>query len=136
MITAVFVYGTLKQGECRHPLWPAEPLSIQQAWVHGALYGGPEYPAMTPGNDRVLGELWTLQATDMDTVLRVLDEIEGTNQPGRPDMYRRVEIESWSLDDQPLTTAYTYHYAADLARDGFSRLLPADDESFVRWPAQ
>jgi gamma-glutamylcyclotransferase (GGCT)/AIG2-like uncharacterized protein YtfP len=134
MITAVFVYGTLQQGQCRHRLWPAVPLSIEQAWVHGALFDGPEYPAMTAGDDRVLGQVWTLPESEMERVLIELDKIEGTNQAGQQDLYRRVLIETWIPEDQPLVTAYTYLYATDPTLDGFTRRRPAETGCFVNWP--
>ena len=133
MITAVFVYGTLKRGQCRSGLWPAEPLSVQPAWTLGKLFGRSDYPALTAGQDRVLGELWRFPTDDIASVLETLDQIEVTNQPGQDDLYVRVFVETWDLDDQPLEQAYVYHYATDPASDGFVRIEPVDD-GFARWP--
>ena len=118
MITTIFVYGTLKRDQCRSRRWPAEPLSVQQAWSRGALFGRRDYPAMTAGDDRVIGELWRFREPDVRRVLDALDQIEGTNQVAEEDLYRRVVIETWSLDDQPLENAYVYHYARDPCVDG------------------
>jgi len=71
----------------------------------------------------------------MPLVLETLDQIEGTNQVGEDDLYRRVVIESWNLKDQPLEKAYTYQYAVDPIADGFARLQPEDNQALVRWPA-
>ena len=133
MITAVFVYGTLKRGQCRSGLWPAEPSSVQPAWTWGKLFGRSDYPALTAGQDRVLGELWKFRTDDIASVLKTLDQIEGTNQPGQNDLYVRVSVETWAPDDQPLQQANVYHYARDPIGDGFVRLVPGDD-GFVRWP--
>lgn len=133
MITAVFVYGTLKRGECRCGLWPAQPLSVQAAWTRGTLFGRSDYPAMTAGDDRVLGELWCFDGADIKRVLEMLDQIEETNQPGREDLYVRIEVDSWDLTDQPLERANVYLYATDPTSDGFVRLEPGDDQ-FVQWP--
>lgn len=135
MITAVFVYGTLKRGQCRSELWPAQPLSVQAAWTRGTLFGRRDYPAMTAGSDRVLGELWKFRADDIARVLETLDEIEGASQPGQKDLYARIEVETWDLTDQPLENANVYHYAIDPTSDGFVRLEPGED-GFARWPTQ
>jgi gamma-glutamylcyclotransferase (GGCT)/AIG2-like uncharacterized protein YtfP len=133
MIQAVFVYGTLKRGQCRGQMWPAEPLSIQLAWTTGSLFSGPEYPAMIRGQDHILGELWTFAADDMPQVLEVLDEIEGTNQPGMPDLYHRVVLDVQCLDSAFWVRAYSYQYAKDPALDGFVPVMPGP-ASYVSWP--
>lgn len=133
-VDSVFVYGTLKRGECRQPLWPATPLRIEAAWTLGSLFARGDYPAMTAGHDRVLGERWKFDRSDMPQVIAALDRIEGANQPGQPDLYRRVTIELFALTGLPLTKAFGYHYATDPTSDGFDRLRPSSPENFVQWP--
>ena len=134
MITHIFVYGTLKQGQSRSRLWPHQPLSIAPAWTYGHLYGRIDYPAMTPGGDRVAGQVWQFRRDQMPAVLRVLDRIEGTNQPGQADLYRRVEIETFRDDGAFLVLAAGYHYASDPAADGFQRMRPNEPNALVQWP--
>ena len=131
-IRAVFVYGTLRRGGCRQPLWPAVPLRVEPAWTRGALFARPDYPAMTAGDDRVLGEWWLFPADAMPRVIAVLDEIEGVNQPRQPDLYHRVTLDVFTLDSRPLGQAFGYFYAADPSRDGFRRLHSAG-KNFVQW---
>jgi gamma-glutamylcyclotransferase (GGCT)/AIG2-like uncharacterized protein YtfP len=131
-IDAVFVYGTLKRGQCRERMWPAEPIDIDQGWVRGRLYGRSDYPAMTPGEDRVRGELWRFPAEAMPEILTVLDEIEGTNQPGQADLYCRVVVDVLDARSSFLRAAYAYHYATDPLGDGFHRIQPRGAE--VAWP--
>ena len=134
MITTVFVYGTLKRGQCRESMWPVAPRRIQWGWIRGTLFDRQDYPAMTAGQDRVLGELWSFDADQVDAVLEVLDQIEGTNQPGQADLYHRVVTAVAADDETQLGEAWTYHYASDPLLDGFQRLLP-DRTRYVRWPA-
>lgn len=134
MIHAVFVYGTLKRGQCRGGLWPAEPVSVRDAWIHGNLFSRGDYPALTAGQDRVVGELWSFRPSYIGQVLQTIDQIEGTNQPGQPDLYVRVAVETWDFDRQRLEQAYTYRYATDPTDDGFVMLRP-DENGLVRWPA-
>lgn len=133
MITAVFVYGTLKRGQCRSGLWPAEPLSVQEAWTLGSLFGRADYPAMIAGTDRVLGELWHFAEADIPHVIETLDQIEGTNQPGQDDLYIRREVETWDLQDHSLRIASVYHYAVDPTEHGFVR-IKSDHRRFAQWP--
>lgn len=135
MIRCIFVYGTLKRGQCREPLWPAVPTGVQPAWTRGTLHGRADYPAMTAGEDRVLGERWEFAPEDVPLVIAALDRIEGANQPGLHDLYHRVTTELFSVDGQPLGTAFGYHYATEPANDGFQRLTPAGGDGFVQWPS-
>jgi gamma-glutamylcyclotransferase (GGCT)/AIG2-like uncharacterized protein YtfP len=134
MISSVFVYGTLKRGYCREPFWPARPRLITSSWTLGSLFRGPEYPAMTVGDDRVLGECWHFEPAQMDRVLQTLDEVEGTNQPGRDDLYVRVQTDVFSLDDRPLATAWVYHYAVPPVRHGFRPITQKSTAGYVAWP--
>jgi gamma-glutamylcyclotransferase (GGCT)/AIG2-like uncharacterized protein YtfP len=130
MVSSFFVYGTLKRGQCREICWPAKPLSISPACAQGQLFGRTDYPAMVSGTDRVLGELWTFEPHEVERVIEVLDQIEGTNQAGNPDLYRRVISDVFDLDDQLLTKAYAYLYETNPEQDGFTRLVGKT----VRWP--
>jgi gamma-glutamylcyclotransferase (GGCT)/AIG2-like uncharacterized protein YtfP len=81
----------------------------------------------------VLGELWLYNANELPQVLRTLDEVEQTNQPGLEDLYRRVVVDVFSTTDESLGKAFTYHYAMDLDADGFSK-IEAIGTDFVQWP--
>ena len=143
--TSVFVYGTLKRGQCREGLWPRLPVSVNPAWVFGTLFGRHDYPAMKTGSDQVVGELWRFKPSDLDRVLEVLDQIEGANQPGSIDLYRRVVTEVWVQDQADAFadsfadafvcggTASVYFYAGDPLEDGFNKL--SNENGYVCWPS-
>ena len=134
MNSSVFVYGTLKRGQCRGAMWPVKPLKVSEVYTYGTLFSRQDYPAMVGGMDRVAGERWDFNPDQMPRVLEVLDRIEGANQSGQPDLYRRVLVMTWGLRDEGnglLETgesriAFTYHYATEPANDGFIRILPND----------
>lgn len=143
-ITRFFVYGTLCRGQCREKCWPLEPLEITPAWTFGTLYGRADYPAMRPGNDRVMGECWRFDAAAIAEVRMVLDEIEVTDQPGIPNLYDVVAVEVFTLAsvDQPVTAssdriglAQAYHYSNPPEQDGFIKITPFVGH-IVRWPAR
>ena len=148
-ISSVFVYGTLKRGQWRGVMWPFEPLRVSLVFTRGTLFDRHDYPAMTSGTDRVVGEKWDFHSEQMQRVLEVLDAIEGTNQVGAPDLYRRVVVATWDLyepgaagnsgDAETSRKAYAYHYASDPADDGFTRILPGQSDQWpvgrcVQWP--
>ncbi len=133
MITSVFVYGTLKRGQCRESLWPVQPITIREGSTRGKLYGRDDYPAMTPGEDRVAGELWLFAPEQIERVLETLDQIEGTNQPNQPDLYHRVATEVHAAAGTSLGMAWTYHYATAPEADGFEA-IHASSSVPARWP--
>ena len=134
MIGSVFVYGTLKRGQCREQMWPVAAMAIRDAWVRGTLFSRDDYPAMLAGNDRILGECWDFPAEAIGEVLHCLDEIECTNQPGQDDLYHRVCLDVFDLAGRPLRKAYAFHYAHDPLQDDFIRVIPVSAEAYVAWP--
>lgn len=132
----VFVYGTLKRGECREACWPRAALTIEPAWTRGSLIDLGPYPALLVGDDRVLGELWSFTADDIAAVFEALDRVEGTNQPGTANEYDRVRVEVIGQTHGELK-ASTYRYAnlklaAQFAPMAASQLI--DGQSYVKWP--
>ncbi|OYP36583.1 gamma-glutamylcyclotransferase [Rhodopirellula sp. MGV] len=133
-ITQVFVYGTLKRGECREHAWPVSPKSVHPAWIRAALFGRHDYPAIVAGGNRVVGELWSFDFDEMPQVLEVLDEIEGTTTNSSDDLYHRQTVAVFQSNphaisadsDEPADAmAYSYFYNQDLTADGF-KLQPVD----------
>lgn len=131
LVRQVFVYGTLKRGQCRGRCWPFPPTSVEPAWIEGALFDLGPYPALREGTDRVLGEVWTIAEEHLAETLRELDEIEG--YAGREDdLYGRVEVKFHALDGDT-GTAYTYRYNTDPTARGLAPMECRND-GFVSWP--
>ena len=129
-------------------MWPVEPLEVFAVYTYGTLFDRHDYPAMTSGTDRVAGERWDFHPEQMPRVLEVLDAIEGANQPGLPDLYRRVVVATWELSQGDAgcpeqgccRAAYTYHYCNEPLEDGFTLVVPDPSKgehanSCVCWPA-
>jgi len=131
MIRAVFVYGTLKRGQEREGCWPRKPLRVASAEMRGQLYDLGPYPALVPGTDRVLGELWFLAEADVAETLRVLDEVEcyGIEDV---DLYVRRVIECWTLDDGERHAAYVY-FLADESHARKHSAVPTRADGFAEW---
>ena len=119
----IFVYGTLKRGECRQDCWPHQPVRVQEAFVRGLLYDLGPYPALIAGDDWVLGEVWTIAAADRLRTLDVLDKIEGYAPDGKHNLYDRVEV-AWFAEPNDETAngkAMVYHFAR---LNGLRKLQP------------
>ena len=137
MLKHVFVYGTLKQGQCREACWPLPPQLVRHAWTLGELYDTGPYPALIPGSDMIAGEIWSYPEHQEATVLQRLDQIEGTNQAGFSNEYDRelVQVELLSGEQLP---ASTYFYARRQAIVQFARVYPSRrwrGKTVAIWPA-
>lgn len=132
----VFVYGTLKRGQCREDCWPVTPVYVESAWALGSLWDLGPYPALLRGHDRVKGELWSFELGDVPHVLAVLDQIEVTNQPGLPNEYDRVPWRVTGWTQGPLV-ASTYRYADSSIANLLKPMVAGvfiDGQRFVEWP--
>ncbi len=128
-----FVYGTLKRGECRQNVWPRPPSFIEDAVVVGDLYDAGNYPALLPGTDKVLGEMWSFPSADFDVIVKVLDDIEEYRVDDPYNLYNREVLECETLSGRR-TVAYTYVYARLQDLPTFTRLNAKDTGSeFVQW---
>lgn len=124
----VFVYGTLKPGECNYDRYcAATAIEVKKAFAYGQLFDLPfGYPAMTPGNSPVYG--FVLSFVDR-VVLEQLDELEDYD-PNRLDdqnEYIRAEIETFNLEQQPLGPAWVYLMNVEQAERLGGVVLPGGD---------
>jgi gamma-glutamylcyclotransferase (GGCT)/AIG2-like uncharacterized protein YtfP len=126
----IFVYGTLKRGQCREKYWPRAPLSVETAFTRGRLYDLGPYPAMTAGHDLIRGELWHLRPEDLGATLETLDSIEGCVD-GTGDQYIRVVIDC--LDETGRRQrAYAYHFA-QLEKIGRFPVVAVRPSGYCEW---
>ncbi len=94
----VFVYGTLRRGECRAGAMTERiaPVEVAPASTRGVLFDLGEYPALTldadaGADDGVHGELFTYE--DVRPLLPLLDRIEGFEGHGaRHSLYERSVV--------------------------------------------
>ena len=133
----VFVYGTLKRGQCREHCWPVRPLDVRPAWIRGRLIDLGAYPALLDGDQRVWGEVWSFDQRDLPEVHAALDRVEVTNQPGVPNEYDRVAVTVFLAEGDASLEASTYRFA-DQALAARIQPLPASlavgTQRYVVWP--
>jgi gamma-glutamylcyclotransferase (GGCT)/AIG2-like uncharacterized protein YtfP len=127
----VFVYGTLKRGQCRERSWPHEPVCVDYAVIRADLYDLGAYPGIVPGDGLVRGELWQLRPEHMRQTLSVLDEVEGFEQQEDDLFVRRVV--SCMLEDGEALSAWTYYYARVTELRDADR-IPSNERGWSSWP--
>lgn len=119
---AIFVYGTLMQGEpAHHRLARHHPTRIVDGAVRGRLVHLGAYPGLVSCNtgDQVRGELVELEdAADALHELDAFEEFVGYGE--RSSVYRRVVIEVREADGRR-TPAWTYRYVAPVNGGGVIR---------------
>lgn len=155
MITELFVYGTLKRGECRESMWPRKPTRIREAFVRARLYDLGAYPAIRVDAlsvdddvnvdddlDWVAGEVWSFEPAAIDETIAALDEIEETNQPRTINLYDHVLVRAYERPGSSghesgngSTLALAYQYSDDRRLSHLRRLRPSSGDSFVGWSA-
>ena len=92
----LFVYGTLRRGECNHHLLEhAQLLGNHETLPEYTLYDLGAYPAVIEGHSSILGEVYLID----DTTLKAVDRLEDV-----PVEYRREQIET------PFGLAWIYLY--------------------------
>ncbi len=155
IVTNVFVYGTLKRGQCRERMWPRAPLSIRPGFVRGWLFDLGPYPAMWCAGchecdvdsfdddpcqcDWIEGELWSFAKQDMATTIEELDEIEETNQPHVCNLYDQILVRVYESPDSPPAAApsvlaLTYQFSRPSDIPLTSRIHPVTPANVVTWP--
>ena len=128
----IFVYGTLKRGEEREQMWPHVPVKVSEGTLRAALYDLGPYPALGPGDDCVVGELWFVREEHLRRTLEVLDRIECFGQGG-VDLYVRRVVDCQDAAGT-LQRAYAYFYADEEALKDVPR-VPSDQRGECVWTA-
>ncbi|WP_413160354.1 gamma-glutamylcyclotransferase [Capilliphycus salinus ALCB114379] len=105
----IFVYGTLKPGECNYQRYCAgrvvrERLAIAEGQLFHLSLG---YPGMTPGEGWVSGAV--LSFPD-ESIFEDLDRLEDYQRDRQPEQneYQRQQIQTLTPDFQPLEVAWVY----------------------------
>jgi len=105
----IFVYGTLKPGECNYQRYcEGKVVDAYPAIARGELFALPVgYPAMTEGVENVYGFVLTFSN---NAILAALDELEDyhPSHPAAQNLYQRQEIEVFNQDRQSLGKVWAY----------------------------
>ena len=103
-MTVLFVYGTLKRGDCRHRLLEGQRfLGEAETAATYRLFDLGDYPGLveSPGGVRVAGELYEVA----DGRLTRIDAEEGVAEG----LYRRASVRLVAPPDRPAAETYLYN---------------------------
>lgn len=105
----VFVYGTLKPGECNYQRYcVGKVVEEKEAIAYGQLFDlSLGYPAMTTGESPVQGFVLTFADSG---ILTLLDELEDYNPHWQPEEneYNRLQIATYDKAGEALGLAWVY----------------------------
>ena len=117
-VTGLFVYGTLKTGECReHALAAYADGARQPAQIPGRLVHLGSYPGLLPPTrpeEQVHGEYVPL--SQLPAALTVADEIEDFVAYGFPGNLYARRLVTTRLADGATRLAWTYYYLGDTSQ--------------------
>ena len=115
----VFVYGTLMQGQSRHQALAANRFHGNAILSDVDMYDLGSFPAIVPGSNHVLGEVY---GVDQDT-LRNLDRIEGEGN-----LYERKTV-TVQLHTGAIVKCFTYFFK-DISQMEHTRRVPGELQSY------
>lgn len=113
----VFVYGTLKPGECNYLRYcEGKVVDACPAIARGEIFALPiGYPAMVAGEDNVCGFLLYFANSAILDDLDRLEDYHPLREPTQNE-YQRQEIEIFDRHLKPLDTAWAYFMLPDRVR--------------------
>jgi len=115
-VAALFVYGTLRRGEMRHPILERHGgRLLGEGRIEGTLLDLGPHPGLIglPRECPVIGEIYAFD--DLAKVLDETDRVEGFLGFGDPSSLYRRGVVSVSLGDDAERMAWTYLFAGDAA---------------------
>ncbi len=122
----VFVYGTLKPGECNFDRYCGDKvISSQRAYILGELYHFPllGYPGAIHGTRQVHGFVLTLTDAAILTNLDKLEDYHPVRQPAEND-YTRKLVTTYTPSGIPSISAWAYLMSADRISQWGGILVP------------
>jgi|APSaa5957512493_1039668.scaffolds.fasta_scaffold70672_1 gamma-glutamylcyclotransferase (GGCT)/AIG2-like uncharacterized protein YtfP len=103
----IFIYGTLKKGECREECISGVFLGIRKTLPQYKLFNVGSYPALIEDRKEgisIEGELWAVN----EECLKNLDLIEG-----HPHLYKRQPVSLYQTDDEDVLLTYIFQGDVD-----------------------
>ncbi len=105
----IFVYGTLKPGECNYQRYcqgrvVQERIAIAQGQLFNLSLG---YPGMTTGEDWISGIVLSFSTPEIFQDLDCLEDYQPHRSPEENE-YQRQKIQTYTPNQQPLEMAWVY----------------------------
>ena len=130
----LFVYGSLREGFFNYDKYLAgkvvekKDAILENMRLYNMPYKG--YPAITPGNDKVLGEIMVINEEEYDETVKDMDEMEGFISENNPENeYHKIVLEVKNLQTNEKEKCFVYFYNKDKDKvfDSESVYIPNGD---------
>ncbi|CEI73572.1 gamma-glutamylcyclotransferase family protein [Romboutsia hominis] len=124
-IKKVFIYGSLRSDMFNYDIYlDGKVTKNDKATIKGDLshIENKGYPAVTPGNGEVIGEL--MEFKDFDSTLKELDELEAYEVGKENENEYNREIVDVKLEDGTTEKAYYYEYNPPAEYNKDDKLVP------------
>ncbi len=120
---AVFVYGTLRQGDCRFGLQSLVGVLHEEAELKGfdMLSINGSFPGLVPGEGTVKGEVHVFKTFE------TLDRIEGFSERNlERSLYLRQKVTVSTPEGEMEASTYVFNQDPDVARKRYSSVETGD----------
>ena len=118
----IFVYGSLREGFFNYNKYLEGKVSnkkeakLENMKLHHMPYKG--YPAITHGNDTILGEIMVINEDDYEETVKAMDEMEGFISENNPDNeYHKVILDVEDITTNTKEKCFVYFYNKDKDKD-------------------
>lgn len=115
----LFVYGSLREGFFNYDKYldgkveKIKKAKLNKMKLYHMPYKG--YPAITYGEDEVLGEIIVVKDEDYDSTIKAIDEMEGFKGEGNPENeYHKILLEVENIETKEKENCFVYFYNKDL----------------------
>ncbi len=113
-----FVYGSLREGFFNYDKYLAgkvlekKDARLENMRLYHMPYKG--YPAITPGEDVILGEIMVINEDDYESTMKAMDEMEGFISENNPENeYHKIILEVENIQTKEKEKCYVYFYNKD-----------------------
>lgn len=92
------------------------------------------YPAITYGEDTVLGEIMVINEIDYDETIKAIDEMEGFVSENNPDNeYHKVILEVEDIQTKEKEKCFVYFYNKNKDKDFDSKAIYVSDGDWQKY---
>ena len=124
----IFVYGSLREGFFNYNKYLEGKVSnkkeakLENMKLHHMPYKG--YPAITHGNDTILGEIMVINEDDYEETVKAMDEMEGFISENNPDNeYHKVILDVEDITTNTKEKCFVYLYNKDKDKEFDSKSI-------------
>ena len=124
----LFVYGSLREGFFNYNKYLEGKVSnkkeakLENMKLHHMPYKG--YPAITHGNDTILGEIMVINEDDYEETVKAMDEMEGFISENNPDNeYHKVILDVEDITTNKKEKCFVYFYNKDKDKEFDSKSI-------------